>query len=477
MWASVSSTPPEEGLGETDPCVGGSKIPVYRQRALKLSNALRGPVRVHLNDSETKMSQRLFGRDRQRLDCERFGRRQASRAVVAGVRRSELAGCESNPDDGVDVLWIERASALEQPSGLRQIVRDKPLIIPAHTLKIEVHRVGIGRPFAASGFGDDELRVEGVGKAGDDLVLHVEKVGDRLVEAVRPKMICALGVDELDVHPDAVGGALDAAFEDIADVELAPDLFEVDRLALEVEGGVSSDHPHSAHLRKVGGEALGDAVDEIVLPGIAPDIGEGKNHDRKARRPRLRFIGSDRGWRGTARIDPDLIDPDRAGDVLEPPFAKLDELLFDFVAHLTIGVLGEADPSRLANPLDPRGDVDPVAHEIAVALLHDITDMNANAELDLPVLRDSRVAFDHAVLHLDRAAHGVDDAPELNDAAVAGAFDDAAAVGCDGRVDEIAAQAPQARECPVLIGAGEAAEPDDIGHQNRREFAGLVHLR
>ena len=108
---------PEKILGETDIRVGGGQIPVYRQGALELGNALRGPVRVHLNDSETKMSQRLFGRGRQHVNRERFGSRQTSRAVVAGVRRSELAGCESNPDYGVDVLWIERESALEQASG------------------------------------------------------------------------------------------------------------------------------------------------------------------------------------------------------------------------------------------------------------------------------------------------------------------------------------------------------------------------
>ena len=97
-------------------------------------------------------------------------------------------------------------------------------------------------------------------------------------------MIAALGVNKLDIHPDAIGRALDASFEHVADVELASDLFEIERLVLVTESGVSSDHPHPAHLRKIGGQALGDAVDKIVLPGIAPDVGEGQNHDRQARR-------------------------------------------------------------------------------------------------------------------------------------------------------------------------------------------------
>jgi hypothetical protein len=30
--------------------------------------------------------------------------------------------------------------------------------------------------------------------------------------------------------------------------------------------------------------------------------------------------------------------------------------------HLPVGVLGKADPARLANALQPRGDIDAVAH-------------------------------------------------------------------------------------------------------------------
>ena len=49
---------------------------------------------------------------------------------------------------------------------------------------------------------------------------------------------------------------------------------------------------------------------------------------------------------------------------------------------LTIGVLGQTDRPGLGDPLEPRGDVDAVAHQIAVALLDDVAKMNADAELD-----------------------------------------------------------------------------------------------
>ena len=74
-----------------------------------------------------------------------------------------------------------------------------------------------------------------------------------------------------------------------------------------------------------------------------------------------------------------------------------------------------------------------------------------------------------------RAAHRVDDAPELDDGAVARALDDAAVVGGDGRVDEIAAQAPKTRKRPLLVRASEPAVADDVGDQDRRKLAGLGH--
>ncbi len=58
----------------------------------------------------------------------------------------------------------------------------------------------------------------------DDFVLHVEEIRERLVEPLRPEMIAAFGVDELNVDAHAIPAALDAALQHIADIQLAPDL-------------------------------------------------------------------------------------------------------------------------------------------------------------------------------------------------------------------------------------------------------------
>jgi hypothetical protein len=59
-----------------------------------------------------------------------------------------------------------------------------------------------------------------------------------------------------------------------------------------------------------------------------------------------------------------------------------------------------------------------IAHQVAVAFLDNIAEMNADAKLDTALGRQTSVALDHSVLHFDSAAHGIDDAPKLNKNAV-----------------------------------------------------------
>jgi hypothetical protein len=70
--------------------------------------------------------------------------------------------------------------------------------------------------------------------------------------------------------------------------------------------------------------------------------------------------------------------------------------------------------------------------------------------------------------------HRVDHAAEFDEAAVAGALDDAPVVRGDGGIDQIAAQPPEPRQGAVLVGAREPAVADDVGHQDRGSFGRLV---
>ena len=61
------------------------------------------------------------------------------------------------------------------------------------------------------------------------------------------------------------------------------------------------------------------------------------------------------------------------------------------------------------------------------------------------------------MLHFECAAHRVDDAAELDDAAVAGALDDAAMMHGDCGINQVASQRPQQRQNPVFVGSGKPA--------------------
>ncbi len=84
-------------------------------------------------------------------------------------------------------------------------------------------------------------------------------------------------------------------------------------------------------------------------------------------------------------------------------------------------------PPGSAMPSEPRGDVDAVAENIVV-VDDDVADMDADAEFDPLILRHGGVLLGHAALDLDRAARRVDGAGELDQHAVAGGLDDAAAM-------------------------------------------------
>ena len=164
------------------------------------------------------------------------------------------------------------------------------------------------------------------------------------------------------------------------------------------------------------------------------------------------------------------------GDIFEALRPEVGHLKLESRLDLPIGVLRQANPARLTDPLQPGGDVDAVAHEIAIRLLDNIAKMNPDAKLDKPLGRKAGVALDHAALHLKRAAHGVDDAAELDDRAVPGALDDAAMMRGDGGVDEVAAKPLRRARVPILIRACEPAISDDVRDKNRRKLSGLAHF-
>ena len=184
----------------------------------------------------------------------------------------------------VDIVGVGGQRAVEKAPRLCDMIRVYTLIEPSQTLKIEVHRAGGRGLFRTSRLGGDKLGVERVSQPRDDFVLHVQEIGERLIEALGPEMIAGFGVDQLHIDAHAISAALNAPLQHITNVQLAADLLQIDGSALVGESGVPPDHERAAKTRKIGRQALRDPVDKMLLLRVAADIGERQNNHREARR-------------------------------------------------------------------------------------------------------------------------------------------------------------------------------------------------
>ena len=87
------------------------------------------------------------------------------------------------------------------------------------------------------------------------------------------------------------------------------------------------------------------------------------------------------------------MDAHRPSDVLERFLAEIDEGLLQPIARVFVGRVGQDNPARLRDALEPRGDVHAVTHQIAVALLDDVAQMDADTILDALFWRQASVAL------------------------------------------------------------------------------------
>ncbi len=169
------------------------------------------------------------------------------------------------------------------------------------------------------------------------------------------------------------------------------------------------------------------------------------------------------------------IDPHRPGDVLDLLLAQILKDEGQPVAHVIVHRIGDEHPAGIGQRLDPCGDVDAVAIEV-VALDDHVAEIDADAQFDAVVRRDTGVPLGHRLLHRDGTAHRIDDAGKFHQQAVAGGLDDAAPVLGDLRIEKLAAQRLEAFERAFLVRPHQPRIPRHIGGEDRGEAAGLAHI-
>jgi hypothetical protein len=95
---------------------------------------------------------------------------------------------------------------------------------------------------------------------------------------------------------------------------------------------------------------------------------------------------------------------------------------------LTLRIVRDANAARLRNPFKTGGDIDAVAKDI-IFIDYDVTDVDANAKFDPLVLWDRSILLGHAALDFNGTAHRIHGTGKLDEHAIAGRLDDAAAMG------------------------------------------------
>src|SRR4051794_25829940 len=169
-----------------------------------------------------------------------------------------------------------------------------------------------------------------------------------------------------------------------------------------------------------------------------------------------------------ARLENHAPSLDRLGDVLDPLRAHRGKADRELACNLLTHPTRDADPTRLGQALQPGGDVDAVAVDVVV-LDDDVAGVDADAEADLLVLGDARLALGHAALDGDGTGDRVDDAAELAQHAIAHELDNPAVVLGQEWLEELLAVRLEAGERAGLVMAHEPRVADHVRRQDGGE--------
>jgi hypothetical protein len=137
---------------------------------------------------------------------------------------------------------------------------------------------------------------------------------------------------------------------------------------------------------------------------------------------------------------------------------------------LLVSRTGQTYAPWLRDALQPRGDIDAVAEQIAVGLRHHVADVDADPEFDPFVRVDAGVQRDHAALDIQGAASRVDNAAELDQQTIAHGFENPTAIRGDGGVNPVCAQFGEAARGPVFVKPGQTREANDVGGKDRSQL-------
>ena len=157
-------------------------------------------------------------------------------------------------------------------------------------------------------------------------------------------------------------------------------------------------------------------------------------------------------------------------DVLQGQAAKIGKARLEPACDSLVNSARDQYASCRRLCFQSRCNVHAVAVEI-ISLDDHVAKMKTDAEYDSLRVGPSRVDVVHGLLELDRRRQGVDGAGELYERAVADQLDQPAAIPRDRWVEAPLSMLAQSRQCSTLVAPHEAGVADDVGSENRHQFA------
>src|SRR5262249_35785578 len=142
-----------------------------------------------------------------------------------------------------------------------------------------------------------------------DVVLERDQPARLARESPPPELPAVGDAHEIGADRELVSALLDRSREERLHAELAADLPRVDRAALVVGDGAEGEDLQPREMGQAADDVLRDAVAQVLVLGIAPDVREGQHRDRTDPRTRAaeEAIADERQEeRGRARAGPEL---------------------------------------------------------------------------------------------------------------------------------------------------------------------------
>ena len=158
----------------------------------------------------------------------------------------------------------------------------------------------------------------------------------------------------------------------------------------------------------------------------------------------------------------DAIDADRPIEILDGFFAQVAVAEPQLRGDLMMGRFGKTDAAGLGQALQPGGQIDAIAVEIA-ALHHDIAQIDADPQQELLARRQRCIRRRHPLLDIHGALHGIDHAGEFHQHAIAHQLEDPAAMLADQWLEHLATPELEGRQGSRLVRAHETAVAHQIG--------------